>query len=387
MEAFAGVDPVTPRAAFELGDLIRWLETGAPAAGRLDFTAGTAMPDGRLDLCKQALGPHGATLVTEALRPGQIRHLLLGTDGLGDAGADTVSQRASSAELETLYLGCNGITATGACRLADNLLASPQVLSGLWVKRNPLGPAGAEAVTGLVSGLETLRTLDLVQTGIDAGATDALVRALLAASDRGKGVERLYIGGNRLGPSGGAALAPLIASGAVSELYASASWLGDRGAEALTHALKAAPYGRLKRLSLASNGIGPQASARVVAAAVATGVEVFDLGRVKAANALAAPDNRIDGAAAASIGRALSNAPHRLTHLVLANTGMRSREAQRLLDFAVHAPTPTRYLLGKGIAASIRARLNSLCERVPHRPAANADIKAVTSLHRSRRAR
>lgn len=382
-ETFAGIGPVAPRAAVELGDLIRWLESGDPAARRLDFTAGTAMPDGRLDLCKQALGPNGAARVTEALRPRQVRHLLLGTNGLGDLGADAVSERASSAELETLYLGCNGITAAGACRLADNLLASPQVLSGLWVKRNPIGPAGAEAVTGIVSRLERLRTLDLVQTGIDAEAAGVLVPTLLAASHRGQGVERLYVSGNRLGTKGAAALAPLVANGAVSELYVSAAGLGDRGAEEFGRALKAAPYGRLKRLSLASNGIGPEASARVIIAAVANGVEVLDLGRVKAANALSAADNRIDESAAESIGRALSKAPHHMTHLALANTGMRSREAQRLLDFAVHAQTPTRYLLGKGIAASIRTRLNSLCEHLPLRPTPSADAKAITSLHRS----
>ena len=44
-----------------------------------------------------------------------------------------------SGEVETLYLGCNGITAGGACRIADQLRASPQVVTGVWLKRNPLG--------------------------------------------------------------------------------------------------------------------------------------------------------------------------------------------------------------------------------------------------------
>src|SRR5690606_23857493 len=144
----------------------------------------------------------------------------------------------------------------------------------------------------------------------------------------------------------------------VGELYASAAGLGDTGALVLAEALAQAPYGRLTRLSVASNGIGPAAAARLVAAAAAAGGQVCDLGRVKAAGALGAPDNRIDEPAAAAIAEALAAAPHRLTHLVLAHTGMRSRAAHRLLDAAPRAASPTRYILGKGIATSIRRRLD-----------------------------
>ncbi len=87
---------------------------------RLDFTAGTALPE------------------TGADGPSPVRHLLLGTDGLGDEGAAAVA--ASGGEVETLYLGCNGITAAGACRIADQLRASPQVVTGVWLKRRKTGP-------------------------------------------------------------------------------------------------------------------------------------------------------------------------------------------------------------------------------------------------------
>ncbi|WP_434481909.1 hypothetical protein [Streptomyces sp. NBC_01340] len=147
---FAGVPAVVPRPLTELAPLIDWLRDGRPAGERLDFTAGTALPDGRLDLCKQGLGARGAALVAEALSemstvsdgPSPVRHLLLGTDALGDEGAAAVAARA---EVETLYLGCNGITAGGACRIADNLRASPRVVTGVWLKRNPLGSGGGRA--------------------------------------------------------------------------------------------------------------------------------------------------------------------------------------------------------------------------------------------------
>ncbi|MFD5760366.1 ribonuclease inhibitor, partial [Streptomyces sp. NPDC127044] len=184
---FAGVPAVVPRPLTELAPLLDWLRDGRPAGERLDFTAGTALPDGRLDLCKQGLGARGAALVAEALsemsgvsdRPSPVRHLLLGTDGLGDEGAVAVAARA---EVETLYLGCNGITAGGACRIADNLRASPRVVTGVWLKRNPLGSGGGRAAAELVEAAKSLRTLDLVQTGLNATGAVVLVDALLTAT-------------------------------------------------------------------------------------------------------------------------------------------------------------------------------------------------------------
>ncbi|WP_406175947.1 hypothetical protein [Streptomyces sp. NBC_00996] len=104
---------------------------------------------------------------------------------------------AAGADVETLYLGCNGITAGGACRIADNLRASPRVVTGVWLKRNPLGSGGGRAAAELIEAARSLRTLDLVQTGLDASGTVVLADALLAAADKGRRIERLFIGGNR----------------------------------------------------------------------------------------------------------------------------------------------------------------------------------------------
>ncbi|THV42167.1 ribonuclease inhibitor [Glycomyces buryatensis] len=383
VNGFAGIDPLSPRPAADLADLIRWLSTGERADRRLDFTAGTAMPDGRLDLCKQALGPRGAAEVTAALHPGTTPHLLLGTDGLGDAGAVAVAAGASESRVETLYLGCNGITAAGACGIADNLRASPQILAGLWLKRNPLGNAGAIAAAECAAQSPTLRTLDLTQTGIETDAAAPLAAAVITAARHGRGLERLYLGGNPLGPTGADAIALIVGSGAVGELYVSAAQFGDSGAHAIATALEGAPHGRLKRLSVASNGIGPEAIARVTAAAAAAGVEVLDFGRVKAAGVLGAADNRLDAAAADRVGAALASGPHRLTHLVLSDTGLDSRAAHRLLDHAERAAVPTRYLLGKGIATSIRKRLNALSADLPDRPEPAPDVSAIRSVHRT----
>ncbi|MCW8379029.1 leucine-rich repeat domain-containing protein [Streptomyces justiciae] len=382
VSGFAGVPSVVPRPVAELGPLLDWLRAGRPAGQRLDFPAGTALPDGRLDLCKQELGAEGASLVAEALGQGPtpVRHLLLGTDGLGDTGAEVVA--GASAEVETLYLGCNGITAGGACRIADQLRASPQVVTGVWLKRNPLGSGGGRAAAELIESARSLRTLDLVQTGLDASGALVLADALLAAADNGRRVERLFVGGNPLGEAGAEALGAVVSSGAIDELYVSAARLGDAGADRLADALERAPYGRLTRLAVASNGIGPRAAARLVTAATAAGVTLLDVGRVRAAAVLGAADNHVDLTAADTIAETLAAAEHRLTHLVLTHTGMRSREAHRLLDTAPRAVTSTRFVLGQGIAASVKRRLEAHSAHIP-RPAVPADVAAVRSVHRT----
>ena len=361
-----------------LEPLLAWLRTGTATAERLDFPTGTALPDGRLDLCKSALGPDGAAQVAQALRPGVIKHLLLGTDGLGDGAAEVAGQ-AIEREVETLYLGCNGITSGAACRIADSLRMSPQagMVTGIWLKRNPI--ADGDAAAAIVESARSLRTLDLVQTDLGAADVERLVAAILTATKAGRPIERLYLGGNPLGPAGAPHLAALLAADAVTELYVSAARLGDEGAHTIADALK---VGRLRRISLASNGIGPQAAARLVIAAARAGVEICDLGRVKAAKVLDAQDNRLDEAATTAIAGALAERPHRLRHLVLNNTGLGSRAAHRLLDGAQRAATPTRFALGKGVAGSIRRRLDALSAEIPQRPPVPADVAAVRSVHR-----
>ena len=383
---WAGVAQVTPRAGEDLEPLLTWLRGGRPAERRLDFPAGTALPDGRLDLCKQQVGPLGAARIAAALprvgsdAAGPVRHLLLGTDGLGDVGADAVADGAGERGVQTLYLGCNKITAVGACRIATRLRESPQSVRAVWLKRNPLGAAGGSAAAELVESAPLLRTLDLVQTGLEPTGLAELVDALISASGSGREFERLYVGGNPLGSSGASELARLIRSGCVAELYASASGLGDTGARAVAEALRATPYGRVKRLSLASNGIGPLAAADLIDAAVRSGLEALDLGRVRAAGVLAAPDNRVDAQAAALIGDALSVAESRLAHLVLADCGIRSAEAIKLLDHLGGART--RVVLGKGIATTVRRRFSAHADGVPS-PQVPGDVAAIKSVHRT----
>ena len=46
---------------------------------------------------------------------------------------------------------------------------------------------------------------------------------------------------------------------------------------------------------------------------------------------------------------------------------------------------PSRFLLGKGIASTIRRRLNALSAGLPDRPAPSVDVPAIRSVHRTAR--
>jgi hypothetical protein len=403
---WAGIGEVTPRPGEDLEPLLAWLRTGSPTSERLDFPAGTALPDGRVDLCKQQLGPRGAARVTAALPrvgPGAeppVRHLLLGTDGLGDQGAEAVAEGAGERGVQTLYLGCNKITAGGACRIATRLRASPQAVRAVWLKRNPLGagvpredtvdgssagrgPSAGESISDLIDAAPLLRTLDLVQTGLGPHDAADVVGALIAAAGTGREFERLYIGGNPLGPTGAEPLARLIAAGAVTELYASAAQLGSLGALVLADALDSAPRGCLRHLSLASNGIGARAAARLVTSAASAGLQSLDLGRVRAAGAIGAADNRLDAAATAAIGTSLAAHEHQLSYVVLTDCGMRSAEALSLLrHLGDAAAARTRFVLGKGIAGTVRSEFARLAEGISA-PRPSADVAAIRSVYRT----
>lgn len=388
------------RSADELAPVLAWLRRGEAVRARTDFPAGTALPDGRLDLCKQDLGPLGAAAVADALPPGggPVRHLLLGTDGLGDGGAAAVAPKAVAAHVETLYLGCNNIGGGGVCEIANQLIASPGVVKALWLKRNPVGADGVRAVAETVRAGTVLRTIDLTQTGLAADEVAVLVDAMIAAAERARNttgsaaaaqasahaIERLYLSGNALGAHGAQELARLLTAGAVAELYVSAARLGDEGARVLAAGLRTAPPGALRRLSVASNGIGPAALADLVAAAATAGVELFDAARVKAALILAADDNHLDESGAATVADALAAAPHRLAYLNLRHTDLGSRGALRLLDGAQRAATPTRFLLGTGIAKRVKKELAALSADVPASVFDVApDVRAIRSVHRT----
>ncbi|MFE5677605.1 gala protein [Streptomyces erythrochromogenes] len=357
----AGLDPLLARLAAD-----RPVETDET------FPLGTLRADGRVDLCKQGLGPAGAArLLPAAAASAHATHLLLGTNAIGDTGARTLAEALAADRhgLHTLYLGCNRIGPDGVGSLAG-ALTDDTTVRALWLKRNPLHEDGARILAALLRRNTALRTLDLVNTGIGADGVRLLLDALL---EREQPLERLFLGGNGLGPDAAPLLAALIRDAGVRELYVPANHLGDEGVAALAAA--AAGSAHPVRLGLGGNGIGA-AGAHALAAALG-GIEALDLGRTLSERSLGAPGNHPGDEGAYALAAALPGS--RLRRLDLRHTGLTGRGAKRLLA-AVRDDSPLEYVgLGPGLPRRVK---RSFTERLRPARAAHPDVRAIGSVYR-----
>lgn len=360
--------PICDPAA--LGPLLARLESVHPVEADEAFPLGTVRADGRIDLCKQGLGPEGAArLMPVAAASPHAVHVLLGTNAIGDEGAASVAAAVANRHgLRTLYLGCNRIGPEGASALAD-VLSTDDTVRALWLKRNPVGDDGARALAKALRRNTALRTLDLVNSGI---TTDALRALLGALTERSRPVERLFLGGNGLAADAAPLLADLIRHAGVRELYLPANHLGDEGAAVLA---AAADPARPVRLGLGGNGIGP-AGVRALAGALG-GIEALDLGRPPSERSLGATANATGDAAASALAAALPGSP--LRRLELCHTGLTGRGAKTLLA-AVTDNSRLEYVgLGPGLPRRVK---RSFALRLRPAGTAHPDLRAIASVYR-----
>jgi hypothetical protein len=335
------------------------------------FPRGTVQSDGRLDLCKQGVGPvQAGRIVAAAAHSPLVRHLLLGTNGLGTDGTRAVADALTPGHgIETLYLGCNRIGPAGVDALADRLAADDTV-KALWLKRNPVGDQGVATLAGALSGNTGIRTLDLVNTGLSVTGLTVLADALAGREHR---LQRLYLGGNGFGPEAVPALARFIHEAGICELYLSANHLGDDGVAALAVAAE----GVRMTLGLGGNGLtstGAAALARRCAAWAA-----LDLGRPPSERALGARGNVVGDDGAAAFAEALPAA--RLRRLDLRRTEIGGRGARRLVEAIEGHPTLEYLGLTGGLPRRMRRRATELLAGSADTPP-HPDIHAIASVYR-----
>lgn len=288
--------PVVPCSLDELTPLLSHLDAHrGQAPAPMSFPRGTLMPDGRLDLCKQVVGPGGIQpLLSSVAGNPQVRRLLLGNNIVGNTGAEAIAEfiRSGASPVRVWYIAGNHIDADGLSPICDALAGQTQV-EGLWLKRNPLKAAGAAHIARLLKGPTALQTLDLVNTGLlDEGL------AHVVGGLRGNTTLRhLYLGTNGITARGLEPMARYLAEeGRLESLYLSCNRFGDEGAFALAEALKqdAARGSALKRLSLASDRISAEgAVALAEAVAVHPTLEMLSLGWNRATAAVGELGNRI----------------------------------------------------------------------------------------------
>jgi len=375
------VPAIAPCDPAELAPLVAWLERGEAASEPVQFPRGTVLPDGRLDLCKQSIGPDGARVVLEALRGNcSIRAILFGTGAIGNEGAASVAAALDDGlALETVYLGCNAIDDAGTLARAIGRSS----VDALWLKRNPLG-ASAHHLAELVTSGAKLRVLDLYNCELGDDGVAAIATALASPQSQ---VEHVYLGGNAAGPRAAAALGAMLAtSTTLRSLQLSASRFGDDTNDAVTLADGLARNSSLEQLGLASCNIGPRGGAALAAALVRhPRLLSLELGAATSARALGEPPNRIaDDGAPAFAELVAANGP--LRTLDLRWNGITSRGAMPILEAlqANHSIVELglHHFVARTIRRSIRRRLDANATRIP--PAAMPPhVAAIQSVYRT----
>ncbi|WP_091672534.1 leucine-rich repeat domain-containing protein [Micromonospora auratinigra] len=351
--------------------LLGRLDRPAPIADAETFPRGTVRADGRLDLCKQGVGPaQAARIAAAAAGSPLVRHLLLGTNALGGPGARAVADALRPGHrLHTLYLGCNLIDAGGVDALADRLAADGEVRA-LWLKRNPVGDDGVGRLAEALRVNTTLRTLDLVNVGM---SVVGLARLADALTERPVPVQRLFLGGNGFGPEAVPVLGTLIHAAGVRELYLAANHLGDDGVAALAALADGVPV----TLGLGGNGVTPVGVAALARHLAAW--EALDLARPPSERALGAHGNVVGDAGAEALAAALPGA--RLRRLDVRRTEIGGRGARRLVAAIEGHPTLLYLGINGGVPRRQRRRAAELLAGQPA-PVPHEDIQAIASVYR-----
>jgi Ran GTPase-activating protein (RanGAP) involved in mRNA processing and transport len=364
----------------EVAPIADHLRSNTPVESETTFPRGTILPDGRLDLCKQSLGPEGCRLITDALADNTtVASLMLGTDAIGNAGAADVARLLERNErLEVVYLGCNRIDGNGVGLLADALAEHPSV-TGLWLKRNPIGDDGARHLARLLRTNRTLTTLDIVNTDFGDDGFDAILDALI---EDNRTVERLFLGGNGLTAAAADRFARLLVANPVLKgIFLNVNHLGDDGAAGLAPAL--ASNRTLTQLGLASNGIGPR-GAEALFGAIAGHPTLFDvdLGYSPSTAALGAVANAVGDDGARLAGEMLAR-NQALIRLNLRRNGI----TETGIEHFVTGLEPNRTLQQLILDWKLDARLETLLLRnrdgaVPLSRRLTRDVKLIQSVYR-----
>ncbi|MCP3140484.1 DUF924 family protein [Pyxidicoccus xibeiensis] len=302
-------EPVVPCSLVELGPLLTHLRENLGVSQQTAFSKGTLTTDGRLDLCKQVVGPGGIRPLLDAMRSTQrVKRLLLGNNIVGDGGAAAIAEflrERKDSPLECWYIAGNQIGPEGISHVCDALMQDSKVTS-LWLKRNPLKAAGMRPLAGLLRHNRTLAVLDLVNCGLLDEGLEVLLGALMGQGAN-KTLKHLYLGTNGIT----AASAPRIArflreDCALESLYLSCNRLGDEGVAQIAEGLAA--NRSLTRVSLASNRVGPQGAAALAEALTGhPSIALLDLGFTKATVAVGELGNFIGDDGARALARMLKH--------------------------------------------------------------------------------
>jgi Ran GTPase-activating protein (RanGAP) involved in mRNA processing and transport len=259
--------PVEVSTLEQLQDFFTYLQQGKPPCKihhdkngeYISFRRGAFYTDGRIDLCKQVVGPQWIEMLMQAIRTNEhVKHFLLGNNVIGPTGGKSIGAFLADADkkcqIETWYLAGNDLDNQAIQPIAKGLTYDT-VCKSLWLKRNPLGPEGVRHIAKMLETNETLEVLDLDNVACQDEGLYYLCQALLQNTS----LKTLYLDANAITVKGASYLASYfeeltrVKRCGIVNLFLGMNQLRDEGAKILVSALSQYPH--LERLVLSSNRI------------------------------------------------------------------------------------------------------------------------------------
>lgn len=282
-------EAVVPCTLHELNPLLDFLNNNFPVNEETAFPKGTITTDGRLDLCKQVVGPNGIGPLLKAMnKSSHVKRLLLGNNIVSDSGAISIADEMRVSKLECFYIAGNLFTHEGIKHITEALKTNTYCTS-LWLKRNPLGPLSMKHLVDMLEINKTLQVLDLVNCGILDEGLEILLKAF--ESNKNTTLKVLWLDTNGITYKSADLIANFIAANSsLVDLSLSCNRLCDIGIEKIS---KAIPLNTtLQRISFASNRIGPD-GARYLSEALKDHKKInfVNLGFIKATSAVGEQGN------------------------------------------------------------------------------------------------
>jgi len=220
---------------------------------QVEFKRGVFYADGRIDMCKQVVGPTWIGKLMESITKNEeVTHFLLGNNIIDQAGAEAISSfiRQHRQPIETWYLAGNCLSESGI-RLIAEALQEDQHAKALWLKRNPLHQ-GIVHIAEMLTHNQNLEILDVDNVGMFDDGCVYLFQHL----EKNRGLRLLYADANGIGIKGTEQIAQyfqylkLNNKKGITSLWMGMNPLHDKGVIRMADALRG--YEHLERLTLSA---------------------------------------------------------------------------------------------------------------------------------------
>ena len=263
----------------------------------MKFIRGALYQDKRMDLCKQVVGPSWIQMLMNSLKSNEhVEHFLLGNNIIGNLGGEAIGKfilNEHKPKIKTWYLAGNALGEEGIKWIVDGLLEDTDCVN-LWLKRNPLKPAGIKHIARLLKSNKYIKILDLHNTAVFDEGLEYLVEGL----KENRTLRHLYLDANGITSSGIKYLVDyfqyLISNDleGISSFWFDMNNIGDDGIIELVNVLSNYKY--LKRLNLGSTGITEKAIPSIVNAFKShPNLIMLDLGMYKSTSDMGMITNNI----------------------------------------------------------------------------------------------